>query len=112
METIPTSNNKKELLTMIKKLDKADQLIMFKRYLKVLEISTFTNDGVFFDINDLPHCCFWSIYEFTKANIKKDKTEETNTLPDKVNGHIIPSNENKKAVKPKPFTDAYIYSHK
>lgn len=57
----PTHDDKKRLQNRIKQLDKKQQLHLFHTIIKPLDIYTVTDNGTFFDLNELVPKDFWRL---------------------------------------------------
>jgi len=72
----PEHEDKKRLHNRIKQLDKQQQLHLFHSIIKPLNIYTITDNGTFFDLNELTSEQFWKLsyhVNLTYDCIKRDK---------------------------------------
>lgn len=61
-ETQPTHDDKKKIQLRIKQLEKRQQLHLFNTIIKKLDICTITDNGTYFDLNDLSPVEFWKLH--------------------------------------------------
>jgi len=73
---VPKHEDKKRLQNRIKQLDKTQQLHLFHNIIKPLDIYTITDNGTFFDLNELTPELFWKLsyqVNLTYDCIKRDQ---------------------------------------
>ena len=72
----PTHNDKKRVQQRIKQLDKEQQLLLFNSVIKPINIYSVTDNGTYFDLNDLTPEQFWKLQfniNLTHDCINRDK---------------------------------------
>jgi hypothetical protein len=76
----PTDTDKEILQHRLLKLSKSDHLYLFKEIIQGLKkkIYTVTENCILFDLNDLPHDCFWKIYYHVQLSMQN--LERTNVI--------------------------------
>lgn len=94
----PTPDDKKKLQQRIKHLTKEQHLYLFNEIIKELDIYTVTENGIYFDLNDLDCEIFWKLQyqvnlNFDCINRKKYFSQLNQLEQNSISSNIVDNND-------------------